>query len=152
MDPETNPCVINYLDADGNRCRVTLTFANEVVTPTDVDVGVLRSFWHLCNDCESTSCSITQYADTADTPTDGSYEDTQDKAMFVFVDANNKTHNIKVPAPKPSIFLADKVTVDLANAAVALYTSLIMEWFCTEGGVVFTAVLSGRRIRAKGTD
>jgi hypothetical protein len=54
------------------------------------------------------------------------YQDITLKAMLMFVDTKGNIHRLKVPSPKRSIFMADGVTVDPANAGViALVAGLI---------------------------
>lgn len=54
----------------------------------------------------------------------GAYESVQQKVRLVFQDASGGLHRMEIPAPLVSIFLADKITVDPANTAVASLVSI----------------------------
>jgi hypothetical protein len=57
--------------------------------------------------------------------TGGAYESVVEKAVFVFQDNSGQLHRFQVPAPKVSIFKADKVTVDPANTDVAAFNTFM---------------------------
>ena len=58
---------------------------------------------------------VAQYGAQAD------YQDITMKAVLVFQDSAGGLHRFQVPAPKVSIFLADRQTVDPANTDVAAF-------------------------------
>lgn len=86
--------------------------------------------------------------------TSGAYESVIEKAVLVFQDLTGQLHRFEVPAPKISIFLADKITVDPANAGVAnLIADMTGGLVYTRQGQVFANYMGGyfraRKIRRR---
>ena len=73
------------------------------------------------------------------------YADIEDKALLLFEDAAGKYHRYLIPAPIEAMFLADGITIDKTQAAMA---SLITGWtvtypVCGIDGSILTTYIGG---------
>lgn len=66
----------------------------------------------------------------------GAYESVIEKAVLVFQDNTGQLHRFQIPAPKVSIFKADKVTVDPGNTDVAAFVNNLVGPFTHLGQIV----------------
>lgn len=54
----------------------------------------------------------------------GDYQDVIMKAVLNFQDASGQIHRFQLPSPKVTMFLADRMTLDPANATLKAFTDL----------------------------
>lgn len=81
--------------------------------------------------------------------TSAPYDDAEDKAVLEFSCTDASTLRVEVPGPKTSMFLADKETVDKAQAAVAALISAIINNLVNKAGQAIVNYIRGYRTRAK---
>lgn len=116
----------SYRDNKGNVARVTM-FASIQGTAVATDVRTLMVSigglitpltWAALQSANGpwSEYGVAQYGAHN---SGGAYESVIDKAVLVFQDAAGTLHRYEIPAPKVSIFKADKITVDPANTDVA---------------------------------
>jgi len=99
--------------ATANDVRTLMTVIGPLITPlTNAALQAANGPW--------SELGPAQYGAHA---TGGAYESVQEKAQFVFQDSSGTLHRFQIPAPKVSIFLADKITVDPANTDVAAFVT-----------------------------
>jgi hypothetical protein len=78
------------------------------------------------------------------------YESIEDKAVLYFQTATGVIHKYQIPAPKAGIFLADRETVDNANADVAALTAaFVTNQVASRDGALITAFIGGVRVRRR---
>lgn len=147
MAANSNSLSLSWRDVLGNVAKVVILVGAAVLDPTASTVTTLRAAYAAICIALGYRATIGVPADVADTPTDSAYEDTQDKAVMTFRDSNGRFRNFKVPAPKPAIFLTDKITVDLANGDVTAYASAVTDNCVTAAGAAITSLVHGRRTR-----
>lgn len=131
----------------GSVARVAILVGAAVLDPSGAAVTAIRAAIDAISKTSQEKASITQPGDYSTTSAAGAYEDDQDKATFTFLDSAGKYHTFKVPAPKESIFLADKVTVDLTDAAVLAFEGYVTGNFVSKTGATLTALVGGKRVR-----
>jgi len=107
-----------------------------------------------------TNASVRSNVDAPSSPVYGAnaeYSSAQDKAALYFVTATGARHEYQVPAPRgngavgssTNIFLADGITVNLAQTAVAALVAEALVEFTDAAGNLMTAYIGGLRLRRK---
>jgi hypothetical protein len=82
--------------------------------------------------------------------TSAEFDTVEDKAVMTFVTATGALHRYQIPAPKVALFLADKETIDPAQADVAAYfAAIIANKVSSRDGSLITAFIGGTRLRRK---
>lgn len=85
----------------------------------------------------------------------GVTDNAEDSAVFSFVSTQGTIVKTSIPAPKDSIFLADNMTVDPGNTAVAAFVAELLSTtaftgvMSSKGGAQVAAFLGGLRVRRK---
>lgn len=147
MASATNRLYLVFRDNWGLAAKVAICVAAAVVDPSGAAVAAIRAAINAITNNKGTSASIGISASVADTASDGAYEDVEDKATFVFADANNQAHTFRVPAPKETIFDEEGAFVDPLDPAVVVYTGAVMTNCVSKGGAALVTFLGGHRIR-----
>lgn len=129
------------------RCAVLVAAA--VIDPSGAAVTAIRNAIEAISTTKQTKASITQPGEYSTTSAAGAYEDDQDKATFTFLDAVGEYHSFRLPAPNPSIFQADKISVDLTNAGVVAFAAYVTGNFKARTGAELVSLVGGSRIRLK---
>lgn len=82
-------------------------------------------------------------------PTVGDYDDTEDRAVFLFRSANGYEVQVNIPAPKATVFLADDETIDSAQADVASFITGCQSQLCAHDGSALAEYVRGYRQRSR---
>lgn len=129
-----NQSTYSWRDAKGNVSRTTwfLDFG-AAGAGADVDAavsGMAAVMAALTNAAlqrvaggHATEYGVAQYGANAG---GGAYESVIEKAVLTFQDGSGQLHRYAIPAPKVAIFLADKITVDPANASVVAFKNYVL--------------------------
>lgn len=133
----------------GTVARCAVLVAAAVLDPSGAAVTAIRTALDAISTTKQEKASITQPGNYSTTSAAGAYEDDQDKATFTFLDSAGKYHSYRVPAPKEAIFMADKETVDLTNAAVVAFAAYVTGNFQSQTGASLVSLVGGKRIRLK---
>ena len=145
----TNRLTLNYRDVAGKVTKVIVLVAAAVIDPTGTAVAAIRGAIQAVSRCMGNRAAISIPAADTDSTTAGDYPNIEDKVSFTFIDSNGKRHNYKVPSPRPTIFQADKQTVDLTNALVTAFRDAMLAVAKSEDGATLVSLVSGRRFRTK---
>lgn len=144
-----------FRDAKGNTSTMKffLDFTATTVESASTSAGtILSALTPLTNAAvqslhgPATEYGVAQYGAHV---ANGAYESIIEKAVMVFQDASGQLHRFQVPAPKVSIFKADKVTVDPANASVMAFIAAITGlltagvFVCTRQDIGFSNYMGG---------
>lgn len=88
--------------------------------------------------------------------TTNDYDNAEDKAVFALATQDGTIGKISVPNPVDTIFLADKMTVDPANANVTSFIAALglgggttVFVASTSGGAIYNTFLGGLRVRGR---
>lgn len=81
--------------------------------------------------------------------TNAEFPSVQDKAVFTFQDGHGGLHRYQVPAPVLAIFMADGITINIANTDVANYVSGVLAAITDRFGNPMTHFVGGLRQRRK---
>jgi hypothetical protein len=76
------------------------------------------------------------------------YQGVQDSALLLFQDSGGSLTKIYLPAPAITIFLADNVTVDPANADVIAIVASVLTYGLSSQGLALVSFLGGTYQRA----
>jgi len=146
---------LGYVDAKGNQTRMRFyishdTVANGVAVYDDFAsaINALTNGLNFSNPGFGGAPTVSGEYGAAD-----QFESVTDQAVFTAIDAAGQIHRFMVPAPKAAIFLADLLTVNMANAAVGDYTDIITNagsaasFISTRSGQGFASVPAGLRIK-----
>lgn len=133
----------------GKACKVALLVAAAVLDPSGGAVGALKTAIDALTKAGILGASISQNGSYSTTSAAGAYEDDQDKADFTFLDDVGQYHTYRIPAPNPSIFQDDNVSLDLSNAAVVAFAGYVTGNFVAPTGAALVQLTGGRRIRLK---
>jgi len=133
----------------GTVARCAVLVAAAVLDPSGAAVTAIRTALDAISTTKQEKASITQPGNYSTTSAAGAYEDDQDKATFTFLDSAGKYHSYRVPAPKESIFQADRETVDLTNADVTAFAAYVTGNFISQTGASLVSLVGGKRIRLK---
>lgn len=94
--------------------------------------------------------SMLQPAVGASTP--GTYQTTADTARLLFQTGSGSIIRLTLPAPKVALFLADKITVDPANATVVSIVNAAVGHLSDGAGSAVVSFVGGVYDRSRGTD
>ena len=122
---------------------VTVEFyvPSTVVNPADpIIVGIVAAIEALIS-AYVVSITISLQAAHSGTFTTGAYNTAQDRAMVSIADANGRPHNYRLTAPKPSLFTADTVSLNVTAAPLSTLLTAIAANATAQDGV--TAMGSG---------
>ena len=87
--------------------------------------------------------------------TQATFGSIEDKALLTYVSADGVIHRFQLPAPKDAIFLADKMTVDVANTNIVALNSVILNagahpyFLSSRGQSPINTFIGGVRIRRR---
>ncbi len=81
--------------------------------------------------------------------TTGSYQNKEDKAVFLFKSNKNNTVIYECPCPDATLFTSDAETIDALDAAVAAFITAVLNFAADKAGNAIIAFLRGYRKRAK---
>lgn len=143
----SNRLTLNWVDIAGKVAKVAVLVAAAVIDPSGAVVTAIRNAIAAVSRSKNNKATLSRPSAGTGAASDGVYEDIEDKAVMTFVDANGKTHNFKLPAPKAAIFMADKQTVDKTNALVIAYAGAMTDNARTHEGASLITFVGGRRIR-----
>lgn len=143
---------VSYRDSKGEVSRISfyvsaataaaaLTAATNVV---NLIAALTNAAFNNAKGAYTSSPAQNVYGTTAE------YETSEDKAVLQFQTSTGAIHKYMVPAPKAAIFLADRETVDSAQADVAALTAaFVTNQVCSRDGALITAFIGGTRLRRK---
>lgn len=147
MASATNKLYLTFLDNRGQIAKIAICVAAAIVDPSGGLVLALRSAINLVSDAINNKASVAIPAVLVDTPLTAPVYEDADKALMIFLDANNQTHSFRVPAPIASAFVANTEEIDPVAASVTAFTSAVIANCVTQGGAPFISFKGGRRIR-----
>jgi hypothetical protein len=94
----------------------------------------------------------TETANGAPAPVAAVYQGVQPMAQLLYVCADNTIASLLLPAPQAAVFLADKETIDPANAAIAAITAAAIAagGLISSSGSSATALAGGKLLPYRG--
>ena len=133
-----------WLDENGTTTRTSLHVDETVVLIDTLDTIV--EALQACSNAKLGKVGLILEEVYAGTLGTGPY-DAEDKMVLAFLDADNRTCHVVVPAPKDGCFIADDKTVDETAQIIDDLITQILITVVTAGGAALVSFIKGWRAR-----
>jgi len=146
---------LGYVDAKGEQARVR-TFMS---LDTYANGATLLGSWKAALDTLTNALAFSApgiggfLTESGEYGTVADYESVTDKAVMTFIDGAGQIHRATIPAPVASMFLADGITVNAADADVVTYVNVVTNtaghayFISSRGGLAITRFVGGLRTK-----
>lgn len=148
----TYPQAFTFRDAKGDVSRVSVFVTDATYAAATNDMTTLQPLLTALTNAVLVNAKgpLTSSPAAAGYGTAAEFDTIEDKAVLSFVTSTGAIHRYQVPAPKSGIFLADKETIDPAQADVAAFTAgVVANKVSSRDGALITAYIGGVRLRKK---
>jgi hypothetical protein len=145
-----NQALIHYVDRNGRTSCAFLTTQDQGEGGAGAYADVAAAL-QACSDAAIIAIQFQTTVLVSATPSTGDYDSVLDKAVILVpISGEARSTRLEIPAPKSSIFRADHVTVDLANADVIALDAECQAVLGDSDGHPWGPFRRGTRQRARG--
>jgi len=121
-----------------------------VIRTSFTDLDPLWEAMQANSDCAMEKLTLsTVGVDPTESGAAGVYDSSEDKATMLFQAADGSTIPFDIAGPKASMFLADEVTINPAQAAVATLITEVLAMVITKGSAILVEYIRGYRSQGK---